>query len=367
MICATASIGTFWVIVGFHLLIVALLALDLGVFHRRAHVVGMAEAALWSILWVALALGFAGLIYFGWHWWHPGEPDAGPEKAFQFLAGFLVEKSLSVDNLFVFMVIFRYFGVPPHLQHRVLFWGVVGAIIMRALFILAGGWLISQFYWILYLFGLFLIYTGIKLLFSVEEEIDPGRNLFLRWAQRILPFVESYDSDRFWVKRMGKWHATPLTLVLLVVETTDVMFALDSIPAVFVISTDLFVVYTSNIFAILGLRALYFLIAPLLGMFRYLHIGLAVVLTYLGAKMLAKDVLWHWWQVEISTAWSLAIIGTILGATVFASLLAGPREVVKHPPEAVSLAQPEEEQARTPSADTCPTDGEAHKDPPAQP
>lgn len=332
--------GDFSVLLGFHLFILLMLALDLGVIQRRAHVVGMREAALWSTVWVALALLFALGIWKLWYVWHPDVPEQGSQKALEFLTGYLIEKSLSVDNLFVFLVIFRYFGVPGHLQHRVLFWGILGALIMRATLILAGAALLAAFHWMIYLFGAFLIYTGYKLLGSLEEEIDPGRNPLLRLARRFLPMVHDYDSPKFWVRREGRWHATPLPLVLLVIESTDVVFALDSIPAIFGITTDTFIVYTSNIFAILGLRALYFLLANFLGMFRYLSVGLALVLAFVGVKMILQEPLKPFLEALGILEWhvilfSLATVGTILAGSIIVSLLVGPKEELKDLAQAV--------------------------------
>src|SRR5439155_2554469 len=236
---------------------------------------------------------FAAGIWRFWDDWRPGEAGQGSVKALEFVTGYLIEESLSVDNLFVFLVIFRYFAVPPHLQHRVLFWGILGALVMRATMILAGAALLNAFHWMIYVFGVFLLYTAFKLFRSVEEEIDPGRNPLLRLAQRVLPVESSYDSPTFWVKREGRWYATPLPLVVLVVESTDVVFALDSIPAIFGITKDTFIVYTSNIFAILGLRSLFFLLAGFLGMFRYLSVGLAAVLAFVGLKMILEVPLEH--------------------------------------------------------------------------
>jgi tellurite resistance protein TerC len=329
-----------WILVGFHLLVLAVLTLDLGVFQRNAHTVTMSEAAIWSGVWIAMALLFAFGIGRFWHLWHGHNGTQGAEKAMEFLAAYLVEKALSVDNLFVFAVIFRYFAVPAHLQHRVLYWGIVGALIMRATLILLGAALLTTFHWMVYVFGAFLLYTGYKLARSVEEEIDPGRNPLLRLARRCLPVVDDYESPRFWVRRQGRWHATPLPLVLLVVESMDIVFAVDSIPAVFGVSKDPFIVYTSNVFAILGLRALYFLLANLLGMFRYLHIGLALVLTFVGLKMLVEEPL----RVPLESLGlgqkelifiSLGVIAAILSVTIVISILVGPKEPLEHPAERV--------------------------------
>lgn len=322
----------FGILAGFHLFIVAMLALDLGVFQRKAHAVSKKEAALWSMVWVVLSLLFAAGIWQYWHLWHPeAPPGQGTEKAIEFLTGYLIEKSLSVDNLFVFMVIFRYFAVPKHLQHRVLFWGILGALFLRATLILVGAALLANFHWMIYVFGGFLVYTAYKLANSVEDEIDPGRNPLLRLAQRFLPVVNNYESPRFWVRNEGRWHATPLPLVLLVVESTDVVFAIDSIPAIFAITRDTFIVYTSNIFAILGLRALYFLLAGFLGMFRYLNLGLALVLGFVGVKMLTEAFVGPFLESYGLTKGhqiliSLGVIGGILTVSIVASLIAGPEE-----------------------------------------
>jgi tellurite resistance protein TerC len=331
----------FWVLVGFHLFIGIMLVADLGVFQRNAHKVTMKEAALWSCVWIALSLLFAVGIWKYWYLWDPERPEAGPQKAIEFVTGYLVEKSLSVDNLFVFLVIFRYFGVPDEYRHRVLYWGILGALIMRAAMILAGAALLSSFHWMIYLFGGFLLYTSYKLARSVEKEIDPGRNPLLRLVRRFFPVIDTYESPRFWVRREGRWHATPLPLVLLVIESTDVVFALDSIPAVFGITQDPFIVYTSNIFAILGLRALYFLLANILGMFRYLHVGLAIVLGFVGVKMIAEEFLRGYlqsWGISqtLQIVASFGIIAVILGVTILVSILAGPKEALEHPPEDIA-------------------------------
>jgi tellurite resistance protein TerC len=335
----------FAVLVGFHVFVLFMLALDLGVFQRRAHAVSMKEAAVWSAVWVILALAFAAGIWRFWHLWRPESPHQGSAKALEFLTGYLVEKALSVDNLFVFVVIFRYFAVPAHLQHRVLYWGILGALITRAALILLGATLLAAFEWMIYLFGAFLIYTGYRLFRSVEKEIDPSRNLVLRLARRFLPVVDGYESSQFWVRHGGRWHATPLPLVLLVVETTDVIFALDSIPAIFGITRDTFVVYTSNVFAILGLRALYFLLANFLGMFRYLHVGLAAVLIFVGLKMLLENPLrpyleTHGIDHETMIFVSLGVIAAILSAAVAASVLIKPKEPLPAPPEKADVSGP---------------------------
>jgi tellurite resistance protein TerC len=321
----------FWVLVGFHVFIVLMLALDLGVFQRRAHVVTMKEAALWTVIWVALAFGFAAAIWQFWEVWNPDHPDSGSVKAVEFLTGYLVEQAMSVDNLFVFLVIFRYFAVPEVLRHRVLFWGILGAVLLRASFVIVGAALLHYFHWMMYLFGAFLVYTGFKLYHSAEAEIDPGRNPALRLARRFLPMVHDYDTPRFWVRREGRWFATPLPLVLLAVESMDVVFALDSIPAVFGISRDPFIVYTSNIFAVIGLRSLYFLLANLLGMLRYLTVGLAFVLGFVGLKMIVEEPLHPYLESQgigrvTLVLVSLGVIAAILTSAVVASLIAGPKE-----------------------------------------
>jgi tellurite resistance protein TerC len=335
----------FAVLVGFHVFILAMLALDLGVFQRQARAVSMKAAAVWSTVWIALALAFAAGIWKFWHLWNPQSPGQGSAKAVEFLTGYLVEKALSVDNLFVFLVIFRYFAVPAHLQRRVLNWGILGALIMRAALILIGATLLAAFHWMIYLFGAFLLYTGYRLCRSAGKKIDPERNLFLRLARRFWPVVDSYESNRFWVRHEGRWHATPLPLVLLVVETTDVVFALDSIPAIFGITRDAFIVYTSNIFAILGLRSLYFLLANLLGMFRYLHIGLALVLVFVGLKMLLEEPCRSYLEAhgigEGNLIFiSLGVIAAILSAAVMASVLIKPKAPLPAPPEEADVSGP---------------------------
>jgi len=335
----------FLVLVGFHVFVAAMLALDLGVFQRKAHAVSMKEAAIWTTVWVSLAMLFAVGIWVFWDRWHPNRAPEGHVKAIEFVTGYLIEESLSVDNLFVFLVIFRYFAVPKHLQHRVLYWGILGALIMRPTLILAGAALLNTFHWMIYIFGAFLLYTAFKLFRSVEEEIDPGRNPLLRLAQRFLPVQNNYDPPTFWVKREGRWYATPLPLVVLVVESTDVVFAVDSIPAIFGITKDTFIVYTSNIFAILGLRSLFFLLAGFLGMFRYLSTGLAAVLAFVGLKMIVGEPLEPYLaQMGIGRTTtilvSLGVVAGILTVAVIASIIAGPKEPLDHPPVCVVEAQP---------------------------
>jgi tellurite resistance protein TerC len=328
-----------WIIVGFHVFILLMLALDLGVFNRKAHRVSMKEAGIWSAVWISLAGLFAVGISQFWHLWHPESIESAGDKALEFVTGYLVELSLSVDNLFVFLVIFRYFGVPARYQHRILFWGIIGALIMRATFILLGVAILGFFHWMIVVFGALLLVTGFRLLRKVEEDIDPEKNPVLRLGRRFLRILHD-DSPRFFVKRDGRWYSTSLFLVLLVVESTDVVFAVDSIPAIFGITKDPFIVYTSNIFAILGLRSLFFLLANFLGLFRYLGVGLGLVLMFVGFKMIveffAHDMLEAWGLDKRDLILiSLGTIASILAISVIASIIAGPKEPLDHPPEIV--------------------------------
>ena len=300
-----SSIGSPVLWIGFLLFIGLMLFIDLGIFNRRAHEISVREASLFTLLWIVLSLLFNLGI---WHWF-------GTEKALQFLTGYLVEKALSVDNIFVFLVLFRYFSVPRSYQHRVLFFGVLGALIMRGVFIIAGAALISKFHIMTYLLGALLVFTGIKLFKESEISVEPERNLVLRLFRKVVPATSTYRTTHFVVHEGGRYLATPLLAVLVAVETTDVAFAIDSIPAIFAISTDAFIVFTSNIFAILGLRALYFLLAGVMEELRYLRFGLALVLSFVGIKMIAAD----WYDLPIS--WSLTIIALLLGCSVLASLL----------------------------------------------
>ena len=284
--------------------ILAMLVVDLLVLHRDAHEVSMREAGIWSAVWIGLALAFGTLIWAVW----------GPEAGGQYLAGYLIEKSLSVDNIFVFALIFGYFAVPARYQHRVLFWGVLGALVFRAIFIAAGATLLEQFHWMIYVFGAFLVFTAVRMATARTDHTDPGKNPVLRLMRRTIPMTEAYAGPRFAVREAGRWVATPLLAVLVVVETTDIVFAVDSIPAIFAVTDDTFLVFTSNAFAILGLRALYFLLAGLIDRFRYLKMGLAVVLGFVGAKMLLTDV------VHIPIWISLVAIACILGVALAASL-----------------------------------------------
>ena len=298
-------VTTIWPWVGFMSLIFVLLALDLGVFHRTPHAIRPREAAIWSAIWIALSLTFNAVIYF----WK------GPGPALEFLTGYLIEKALSVDNLFVFVLIFAYFKVPSSYQHRILFWGILGALITRALLIGAGALLLARFEWLIYLFGAFLIYTGVKLTRSQEEEIHPEGNRIVRLVRRLFPVSHEYDGPRFFTRVDGRRALTPLFIVLVMVETTDIVFAVDSIPAIFGVTRDPFIVFTSNIFAILGLRALYFLLAGVLEMFEYLNLGLAMVLIFIGAKMLLE----RWVHVPIGV--SLGVVFGLLTLTALASVV----------------------------------------------
>lgn len=292
----------FWVL--FNLFVLAMLALDLGVFNRKAHTIKIREAMVWSAVWIALAAVFAFVVYL----WH------GRPASLEFVTGYVIELSLSVDNLFVFLLIFRFFKVSAAHQHKVLFWGIIGALVMRAMFIVLGVGLISRFHWIIYIFGALLVYSGFKLFFQEETEVHPEKNPVLKLFRRWVPITDDYHGDKFFVRGPGL-YATPMFVVLLVVETTDLLFAVDSIPAILAITRDAFIVYTSNVFAILGLRSMYFALAGMMEMFRYLHYGLALVLTFVGAKMLIS----HYY--EIRTEYALAAVGGILLISVLASLL----------------------------------------------
>jgi tellurite resistance protein TerC len=322
------SVGTPALWVGFVLFVLAMLALDLGVFHRKAHAVGTREALAWSALWVALALVF-NLGVTRWF---------GPERGVEFLTGYLIEKALSVDNIFVFLVIFSYFGVPAAYQHRVLFWGVLGAIVFRVTFILLGSALLGAFHWVIYLFGGLLIVTGVKMLRAGDERVHPERNPVLRLLRRYVPVTGDYHGARFLVRREGRLLATPLLLVLAVVEATDVVFAVDSIPAIFAITLDPFIVFTSNIFAILGLRALYFLLAGVMDRFHYLRVGLSLVLVFVGVKMMASEVY------KVPVAASLAVVAGVIIASMVVSWL--------RPPTVPRGPQPQDDR---PSAARAPT------------
>jgi tellurite resistance protein TerC len=312
-----------WLWVGFNLFVLAMLALDLGVFHRDSHVVSVKEAAVWSVVWISLALAFNGLIFLFWDRLVPGSEYTSSEAGLAFLTGYLIEKSLSVDNIFVFVLIFTYFAVPAKYQHRVLFWGIIGALLMRGTMIGVGAALIKQFHWIIWIFGAFLIYTGIKMAFHKNEELHPEDNPLIKLFRRMMPVTEKYEGDKFFVRRAGVLMATPLFLVLLMVETTDLIFAVDSIPAIFAVTQDPFLVYTSNVFAILGLRSLYFVLAGVVHKFYYLKLGLSVVLTFVGFKMLLPDFSRMLLGVsyKIPTEISLGVVAGILTVAVVASMI----------------------------------------------
>jgi tellurite resistance protein TerC len=288
----------------FNIFVLAMLTLDLGIFHRKAHVIGIKEALGWSVIWIMLSLLFNLGIYF----WH------GSETALEFLTGYLIEKSLSVDNIFVFLLILSYFRVPALYQHKVLFWGILGALILRTIFIATGVTLMQKFHWVIYIFGGFLIVTGIRMGLQKDKEIDPEKNPVLKLFRRWIPVTDQIEEGRFFVKTGGRYVATPLFITVLVVETTDLIFAVDSIPAVLAITSDPFIVYTSNVFAILGLRALYFALAGMMRRFQYLHYGLSTILVFVGVKMLLGSVY------KIPVGFALGVIAMILLVSVITSI-----------------------------------------------
>lgn len=293
----------FWII--FNVFVLLMLGLDLFVFHRNSHEVKIKEALLTSLFWIVLALMFNVFIYF----WQ------GEQSAIEFLTGYLVEKSLSVDNLFVFILIFNYFSVPARYQHKLLFWGVIGALVLRGIFILVGMALITKFHFLIYILGVFLVYTGIKMAFFKDTDVDPEQNPLVKWASKHLPMTRTSPDGKFFVRQNGKLFATPLFLVLIMIESTDVVFAADSIPAILAISKDPFIVYTSNVFALLGLRALYFALAGIMQLFHYLHYGLSLILAFIGVKLLLSDI-YH-----IDMRYALLGVGGILAISIIASLL----------------------------------------------
>ncbi len=290
---------------GFLLFVVAMLAIDLGVFHRKAHTVSIREAGSWTVVWITLALLFAVGLWL----------RNGSEQALAFITGYVIEYSLSMDNIFVFVLIFGFFAVPPAYQHRVLFWGILGALVMRGIMIGLGAALIDRFGWIIYLFGAFLVFTGIRMAFQKDESVDPESNPIVKLFTRFVPVTQGYEGDKFFIRRAGKLLATPLFVVLIMVETTDLIFAVDSIPAIFAVTTDPFIVFTSNVFAILGLRSLYFVLRGAVDKFHYLKVGLAAVLTFVGVKMLAG----YWYHLPVGL--SLGVIAALLGAAIVASLV----------------------------------------------
>jgi tellurite resistance protein TerC len=293
----------FWI--GFHVFIFFMLALDLGVFHKKTHKVPVKEAVIWTIVWVTLSLLFNILVYYKF----------GKTFALEYLTGYVIEYSLSVDNIFVFILIFSYFAVKDEYQHRVLFWGIIGALVMRGIFIFAGVALINRFHWIVIIFGAFLVFTGIRMLFQKDAAVDPDKNPIVRFFKRFLPVTDTYHGKNFFIKKNRRLYATPLFLVLLIIETSDLIFAVDSIPAILAVSKHPFIVYTSNIFAIMGLRSLYFALSGIMGLFRYLKVGLAFVLTFVGVKMLLAFI-----HIEIPILLSLGVIISILLFSVLASV-----------------------------------------------
>lgn len=298
-------IDTHYLWIGFNLFVLIMLALDLGVFHRKSHEVNIKEALIWSFVWISLALIFNYGIY----------EYMGKVKALEFFTGYVLEKSLSVDNIFVFVLVFSFFKVPPKYQHKILFWGILGALIMRVILIFSGVALLAKFHWLVYLFGAFLIFTGVKMLFQKDTHIEPDKNILVRLFKKFYPVTNDYHGDKFFVKIDAKKLATPMFVVLLVIEFTDLVFAVDSIPAILAITNDTFIVYTSNVFAILGLRSLYFALAGVMKYFRFLKVGLSVILVFVGIKMMIVD----FYKSPISL--SLGIIVSILAISVLASLI----------------------------------------------
>lgn len=301
---------------GFTVFILAMLALDLGVINRKAHVIKMKEALLWTAFWVAFSMAFGTGVYYFY----------GHGKAMEFLAGYLIEYSLSIDNLFVFMLIFRYFNVPHAYEHKALFWGILMALVTRAIFIFAGVALINAFSWVMYVFGAFLIFTGIKMALNKQTEVHPDRNIAIKLLRFFLPVADQFSGAKFFVVKQGVRYATPMLAVLLALETTDILFAVDSIPAVLAISKDPFIVYTSNVFAILGLRSLFFAISGLMKLFHLLHYGLAAILTFVGVKMMIEDFF------HVPVAASLLVIASILIASIISSIIWPGKEEGEVPP-----------------------------------
>jgi len=311
--------GSIWLWVGFLMFVLGMLALDLGVFHRKSHAISIKEATIWSVVWISLAMLFNLGLYFFWDRISFESTYSNSEAALAFFTGYLIEKSLSVDNIFVFVLLFTYFAVPAAHQHRVLFWGIIGALIMRGTLIVVGAALLKEFHWIIYVFGAFLIYTGFRMANHQNEELNPDQNILLKFLRRIMPVTNTYEGDKFFIRRAGKLMATPLLIVLLVVESTDLVFAVDSIPAIFAVTQDAFIVFTSNVFAILGLRSLYFLLAGVVDKFHYLKLGLSVVLVFVGIKMVIVDLY------KIPVGLSLGVIAAILTTSIVASLIRAKR------------------------------------------
>ncbi|MEQ1821969.1 MAG: TerC family protein [Fimbriimonadaceae bacterium] len=316
-----------WIWGSFLGFVLAILALDLGVFHRSAHEVKMKEAVVWSAVWMGLAMSFGAIVFTQWQHISPGSSYSNSNAGLAFVTGYFVEWALSVDNLFVFLLVFSYFQVPAKYQHRVLFWGIIGALVFRAIFITAGSLLLEKFHWTMILFGAFLVFTGFKMVTSKGKKMDPGKNPLVNLVRKIIPITSEFQGQKFLTRINGKLWATPLFLALIIVEFTDVVFAIDSVPAIFAITKEPFIVFSSNVFAILGLRSLYFALSGLMQMFHYLHYGLSAILVFVGGKMLygffEKDV---WTTLPSMPVWmSLPIILTILGAAVGYSLVRPPK------------------------------------------
>ncbi|MFN2481645.1 MAG: TerC family protein [Pyrinomonadaceae bacterium] len=306
--------------VGFTAFVLLMLGIDLGLFNRKAHTVTYKQAVGWSAVWITLALLFSGVVY--WRRLTELGADGAQDSVLKYLTGYIIELSLSVDNLFVFLLIFSYFKVPSKYQHRVLYWGVLGALVMRAVMILVGAALITKFHWIIYLFGAFLVYTGVKMFFQKEDEgVDPEKSMAVRAVSRVLPITRGYDGQKFFTRKGGKLYGTLMLLVLVTVEVTDLVFAVDSIPAIFAITTDPFIVYTSNVFAILGLRTFYFLLAGVIEKFHYLKMGLAIVLTFVGVKMLTESFLHRYLDESHIIMFSLGFVILVLAGSVAVSLI----------------------------------------------
>ncbi len=314
-----------WFYSAFLLFVLGMLALDLGVFHRKAHAVSVKEAFAWTVVWISLSLTFCAVLYFYAQWKFPLDPRlAGldhaalaKQTALEYLAGYVVEASLSVDNIFVFVVVFTYFAIPPQYQHRVLFYGILGALVFRALFISLGA-LLMQFHWVILLFGGFLILTGIKILFAPEKPLDPEKNPVIRLLRKLMSVTPQLQGQSFLVKLNGVWHATPLFVCLVFIEISDIVFAVDSVPAIFALTREPLIVFTSNAFAIMGLRSLFFLLAGVMHKFRFLKYGLGLVLIFVGLKMVWLNDAFGG---KFPISWSLGIIGTVLGVAVLASLI----------------------------------------------
>lgn len=300
-----------WFWIGFNVFVLLMLALDLGVFHKKSHAVKIKEALIWSGIWIILALLFACGIFYVF----------GNQRGVEFLTGYVIEKSLSVDNIFVFIMIFSYFSIPAKYQHKILFYGIVGALIMRAFFIFAGVALITKFHWKIYVFGAFLIFTGIKMLIKEEKPLDPDKNPVVRLFKKFMPVTNELHGEKFFIKKEMKTYATPLFIVLLLIEFTDLIFAVDSIPAILAVTNDTFIVYTSNVFAILGLRSLYFALAGITEYFRYLKYALSAILVFVGVKMCLVDIY------KIPVVYSLLVILSMIGISVLASVFIKPKKV----------------------------------------